>query len=1454
MSEQPAPSGRGRGSSHRNKGGRSGRGGGNKGNAQSTDGATDSIQNLSLSENSQPKGGRGGNRGKGDRRKRSNVSKDKALWGEEKIRHEEELQLKQQVAEAEAIRRQEMEDEEAVRKLLEEEQKRNEAIKLARQNECQAIIKKVQDNIAALESFVATTLSHKRNRDNLSAENLVKSRGDFEQAKKSIKSDLKKCTAFVKKVKSGVVWSMKPDDVVSDMLTLNLTRYVEEVAAAVLEAKLKVGDFPVLVALCVAMHARYAEFLPNLVPTMWSTIHLKPTEETAKFRRIYVRLITEFLLNGVIREPKQLIKLIGEVTGGSAGTYAVSDANVMVSFCKAAGFEILGGIPRSIREDLTMLATEVKKFEASAEDECLVVMTEELMRKSKDLIDKVDKVLQLRAVMPEVAEGFYTHCQGAYYTLSKSLIATHEKLCKLEKRCEQDRLLQGSLSDAREKGLMDARKLHESLYKSVETLSDVLDQVMPALIEEKEEENEVGQGIELWTKGEEGGDDDLGPFDDEETRSFYCDISDLLATIPPALLGMSDEEIERVKRENLRKYGEEAAQYIDDANAEIEPTSEDEFLDKEAAVEQHDKEEGNDGKRSENDKDNPHYRLAVLLEQELPECSRREQIDELSEKFCLNHGSSKTSRKRLVKTLFQVPRSRLDLLPYYSRMLAILDRVYSDFASPVVADLEQQFHGQAKFKKNQNLEGRLKTARYIGELTKFRVAPPIVSLRCFRRCLDDFTGFNVDVACCILESCGRYLYRTKHTVSMISQLMDAMTRISNAKHLDERANALVKSAMYMVKPPPSAPRKEAKAYPPLESYLRYLMLVKLEPGKGSILFVSKQLLQFPWNDPSQQCGALICRYMLKACRKGRFNVISAVAGVAANMCSGKPEAATRLVDACLEEIQSALENPNFRDQQRTITYARLLGELLTKSLVTGQVVLQQLYNFLNFGHEIPEALREASEKLVGNLKASENLPVYNSSGGVSQTIGEDEVMDDTQLVTNELEKSPEVVAVSKYSKFDPRVPSLLDPPNSAFRIKLVCSLLEVATTSLVTKGNLLALNGFCSAFQRYLFTKSLLPMDVEFALLNTFDAIDSQWKKASQARRKRGEAEVKNDDSIGFPRFSSWMEAHNATVLQEEKDQLAVERARARLETVAAGGAATEMELLGDAELALLADDDDFDVMSQSLEDEVESETDTEDENKIMDAEEEDGVEVDDLQDDDFDSEDYEVYDDAESIDEGAYMKQLEEEAFERELRRVTMEALDKGKNSAQSRGKVADNMITGSQFVRKKEKGEESPLAIALGGMEGVTFQLLKKSNKGKVEAKQLIVPKDTNLAKQAEKNDDEAARERDMLKAHVLQYEAESSEHGEGGGNVYLEQTKLQLIRNRPLTMQEIDQNFGTSRGDRDVVASSASRRSGGIDRSYPQSQGHGMQGRGTATGQGHSGGGGRGRGSGGRTLRTY
>jgi len=886
----------------------------------------------------------------------------------------------------------------------------------------------------------------------------------------------------------------------------------------------------------------------------------------------------------------------------------------------------------------------------------------------------------------------------------------------------------------------------------------------------------------------------------------------------------------------------------------------------------------------------------VLLEQELPECNRREQVDELAEKFIVNHGTSKNSRKRLSKTLFLVPRTRYDLLPFYSRAAAILDRVYPDVPAPLVTDLEQQFHGQAKFKKNQALESRMKTARYIGELTKFRVAPPIVALRCLRRCIDDFTGANVDVACCLLESCGRYLYRTKHTNARITDLMDAMVRISKAKvrrtmspypfkscylcdanhtyfsqNLDERSSALINSAFFMVKPPPAAPRKAAKVYPPLEAYLRHLLLVKLAPTDSVVSFVAKGLLRFPWNDPSQQCGALICKYMMKACRKGRYKAIQAVAAVAAFTRRARPEIAARLIDAVLEDLQWSMEHPSFRDQQRTITYAKLLGELYAHSLVSGQMVIQQLYNFINYGHDIPEALREASEKQIAENSGGnegtvaseglkETLPVYNSSGGVSQTINEDEEMEEAELETKEVAEptQPQVVAVSKYSKYDPRVPCAIDLPNSVFRVKLVCTLLDSSAKYLMTKSNVTAADEFLAAFQRYLFTKTLLPTEVEFALLDTFDVIDSKWRMAMKEKIPAGEHEKKD---FGFPRYATWLDAHNATVAIEEANALHEARTRARLEAMAGATDGMDTSIGGDSvnDLESMMDDEEESGDEQMSLDETDSEIESQDvEDSASESDDEsDASSEEESEDESRDSdEDLEEYagSDEEEFDEEAYMRQLEEEEFERELRRLTMDALEKGKNTARTAigGKVADVMPSGSQFIRKKSAEPEStgePM-LALSGKEGISFQLLKKGNKGKVEAKQFVVPSDTNLAKRASKQDDEAAKEREMLKARVLEYEAESAEGA--GGNVYLETEKLQVIRNRPLTMQDIDDSFGTRRGDssfRETAPSSkpppnkkppvpGSRRSAPPNmkpRSRPSGRGGGGRGRG---GRGRSG----------------
>ncbi|KAL7540563.1 LOW QUALITY PROTEIN: hypothetical protein ACHAXR_010217 [Thalassiosira sp. AJA248-18] len=1498
--------GRGRGGRGGASGGGGGRGGapsGGGGGNNNTRPGSASSNNSSNTSNANRRGGggggRGGSGGGGNRRNRGRgasssggpdkraAAEQKRLDAERKRKEEEAARLAAEQAELERQRLAELER----RRKLQSEYESS-----------------VQAALSTLESCTSSCQLHSELRSQLSpqpmatasgeekASPLESSRMQFELSKKKLKSDLKKCTAFVKKIKAGTYPSPKELESPNNPIkTLNLSRYVEEVAGALVEpqGKVKQSDVPGMVMLCVEMHRRYPTFASALVPTLLATVNGNGNDADGGLpRRICFRLLTEFVLHGVITDIKPIMKIIHDASGvpsEEGKEYVVTDANLIVTFAKTGGNEILGVVPRSlvgemdrlqkeiegkgegalvfVSETATTVATEEatyvakegvnakqndeKPASATATDKATIdlktpftpTLSAELQQKCQSTIDLFRSTIPTsRAVSPPITMTLHTHCLGAYRTLSHSYVTTHRRLLKLEKRCEQDRLLQGNLSEAREKGLKDAQSLMESLKKSVETLSEALAADVPILEEEETpaEGAADGKGIELWTKSGNDADGDdaerLGPFDDEETRSFYCDVPDLLSTKPPALLGINPMDLEKQKERNLRQYGGNGGEEngdgvvgdgdemaVEDIVGSEEFPGEDAEAPEEMEVEGEEKdveiEEGEDGEKGEKkstddaeNKDTPHYKLMVLLEQELPEASRRDTIDELADRFCVNHGSNKKSRKRLYETLFLVPRSRLDLLPYYSRFAAIMDHVYSD--STLVKELEGQMHGQARFKKNQNIESRLRTTRYLGELTKFRVAPPIVVLRGLRRCLEDFTGYNIDVACCLLESCGRYLYRMKHTHGKLAELMDTMMRIKKARNLDERHVAMITSAFLMVNPPPQTSRP-TKEVPPLEAYLRHLLLTRLEAEEKSISFVSKQIQRMPWSDPG-----------VESLSQG--TATKAIASLATNLKRSKPEVPARLIDNVLEEIQWFMEHPNFRDHQRTLVCARLLGELYCAAAIPSTILFDEVHHILNFNHDIPEALRQASQ----------NQELFAPRGNISQVIHEDEELEEEEDEEEEKEEEkPQVVSISSLSKYDPRVPSGIDPPTAVFRIKLVCTILETVSSHIVTANNKAKLEFALASLQRYLFTKKSLPSDVEFSVLDLFDSLDSELKKISS-----GSGKSKKAAAASFVRYNSWLDAHQFVVAAEKSK--ALDEARVRVRVLAQAG------LLGADDASItdgdLLDEDVDNVVMSDEEDSVEGDSDDDSGEESVasgvaaDEANDNGSESGSSDDGEESSDDDEEGDGIdEAVAEAAYMRQLQDEEFESELRRLTMEALEKGKVSARTSAggnAVSSQMPAAPEFVSKKPASDQShsvaegdSAVSPFGGEEGMAFKLFKRGNKGKQEEVQLFVPKSTNLARRATKQDDEAAKERDLLKARVLQYEAESAD---AGGNVYLDETKLQVIRNRPLTMETINKNFGKS-----------------TDAPYKVSER--FRGRGPGPGPGRGPGRGRGRGRGGGRL---
>lgn len=78
-----------------------------------------------------------------------------------------------------------------------------------------------------------------------------------------------------------------------------------------------------------------------------------------------------------------------------------------------------------------------------------------------------------------------------------------------------------------------------------------------------------------------------------------------------------------------------------------------------------------------------------------------------------------------------------------------------DIATPVLEALKREFFGMMKTKNQQYIDNKVRNVRYLAELVKFGVAPPITAFRMFKTMMADFNPHNIELVAILLESCGR---------------------------------------------------------------------------------------------------------------------------------------------------------------------------------------------------------------------------------------------------------------------------------------------------------------------------------------------------------------------------------------------------------------------------------------------------------------------------------------------------------------------------------------------------------------------------------------------------------------------------------------------------------------------------------------------------------------------------
>jgi regulator of nonsense transcripts 2 len=169
-------------------------------------------------------------------------------------------------------------------------------------------------------------------RDSNSGAALAEARRDHESSKSSLKSDLKKTTAFVKKIKAITTEGLQ--QCIRDTEILNLNLYLSEIVAAIMETNYKATDVALMVKLSICLHRRYDEFTKSLLSAL--RVALLPTSSVAnaapssdeekdsgKKKRILIRFAVELYQAGVWTDADFFSDLLRSLLGKPRGYVCV---------------------------------------------------------------------------------------------------------------------------------------------------------------------------------------------------------------------------------------------------------------------------------------------------------------------------------------------------------------------------------------------------------------------------------------------------------------------------------------------------------------------------------------------------------------------------------------------------------------------------------------------------------------------------------------------------------------------------------------------------------------------------------------------------------------------------------------------------------------------------------------------------------------------------------------------------------------------------------------------------------------------------------------------------------------------------------------------------------------------------------------------------------------------------
>ncbi|XP_037486437.1 regulator of nonsense transcripts UPF2-like isoform X3 [Triticum dicoccoides] len=739
---------------------------------------------------------------------------------------------------------------------------------------------------------------------------------------RTLDSSIKRNTAVIKKLK--VINDEQKDGLMEELKSVNLSKFVSEAVSYICEAKLRSADIQAAVQICSLLHQRYKDFSPCLIQGLLKAFFpgkagddIDPDKNSrAMKKRSTLKLLMELYFVGIVEDASTFINIIKDLT--------------LVEHLKDR---------ETTQTNLTLLASFARQGKHFLG----------LQKHGQEAYDEFFMGLNIS----DDLKTFFKKSLSSYYDAAVAILQSeHASLRAMESENAKILNVKGELSDENTALYEKLRKSFDQLLRCISSLAEALD-MQPPVMPDDGHTTRVTTASELSPSGKHFS--AVEPiWDDEDTKAFYESLPDLRVFVPGVLLGEAEPKLVDQHGKVHEQTGEQKLEQGTEVqnNAEA-PVPEHQLEGKTNVGSKNSGKKDKTGKEISKEKeadqkgDIEREKVRVTdgasldnLLQRLPRCVSRDLIDQLTVEFC--YLNSKANRKKLARALFNVPRTSLELLPFYSRLVATLSTCMKDLPSMLLSMLEEEFNFLMNKKDQIKIETKIRNIRFIGELCKFNIAPSGLVFSCLKACLDDFSHHNIDVACNLLETCGRFLYLSQGTTVRMSNMLEILRRLKNVKNLDPHHSTLVENAYYLCKPPERSARV-SKVRPPLHQYIRKLLFSDLD--KTSVQHVLRQLRKLPW----AECEEYLVKCFLKV-HKGKYSQVHLIALLTAGLSHYHDDFHVAVVDEVLEEIRVGLELNDYAMQQRQLAHMRFLGELYNYEHIDSSVIFDTLYLITVFGH------------------------------------------------------------------------------------------------------------------------------------------------------------------------------------------------------------------------------------------------------------------------------------------------------------------------------------------------------------------------------------------------------------------------------------------------------------------------------------------------------------------------